>query len=415
MSIARPAALAPISFAEIVAYGAAVTALSALSIDIMLPALGLIREEFRRAAANDAQLVVFAFLAGYGAVQILIGPIADRIGRRAVTLWSLALFIAASIASALAPTFLTLVVARAAQGAAVASSRVAIMAMLRDLYAGREMARVVSIVTVVFMAAPILAPALGQVALAAGPWRLIFIGLAVYGAALFVWTLVRTPETLAADKRAALSLKTAIASYATFVRTRGAIGYSLSSACVFGAFFAYLGTAQQIYVGQFGLGPLFPAAFGAGAIPFAAAAFLNARLVRRLGMRKLVHGALALLIAVNLAHVAAAASGAQSAALYLGFMGASMFALGFVGGNSTAIAMDPMGRIAGAAAAAHGFITSAGAAALGAAAGRLYQGSTGSVALAFVLFGGLALFFCYWAEHGRLFREGGADAAPVSP
>lgn len=414
MTTGRTNAVRPPSFLEIVCYGAAVTALSALSIDIMLPAQGQVGAELGAAHPNDAQLVVFAFLIGYGVAQFFVGPLTDHYGRRLVTIGSIAAFALASLVASAASSFEALVAARFAQGMCVAASRVAIMAMVRDLYSGRAMARVISFVTVVFMAAPILAPALGQGILAIGTWRLIFLGLAAYGLALLFWTVLRTPETLAPEFRRRFSLASAAGAYREFARTRGSIGYSFASAAVFGAFFGYLGTAQPIYVDQFGLGPLFPAAFGAGAVPFAIAAILNARLVSRLGMRRIAHAAIGAMIAVNLAHLGAAFAGVETAWSFFAFMSATMFALGFIGANSTAIAMEEMGHIAGSAAAVHGFISSMGAAILGALAGRFYEGSTASVAAAFVVLGSAALLLAFWAERGRLFREpaGEAGATP---
>jgi DHA1 family bicyclomycin/chloramphenicol resistance-like MFS transporter len=410
MTTQSASAARPPSFVEIVCYGAAVTALSALSIDIMLPAQGPIGAELGLAHANDAQLVVFAFLTGYGVAQFFVGPLADHYGRRAVTIGSVAAFTLASLAASVATSFETLVAARFAQGICVAASRVAIMAMVRDLYSGRAMARVVSFVTVVFMAAPILAPALGQGILAIGSWRMIFLGLVAYGLLLLLWTVFRTPETLALENRRRFSLGSAGGAYREFAGTRGSIGYSLASAAVFGAFFSYLGTAQPIYVDKFGLGALFPAAFGAGAVPFAFAAILNAKLVSRLGMRRILHWALVGMISVNLVHLGVALAGAETAWSFFGFMSMTMFALGFIGANANAIAMEPMGHIAGSASAVHGFVSSMGAALLGAIAGRFYAGSTATLAATFIILGGAALLISFWAERGRLFHEPASEA-----
>ena len=150
---------------------------------------------------------------------------------------------------------------------------------------------------------------------------------------------------------------------------------------------------------------MLPFAFAITAAPFAAAAIINAKLVIRHGMRKPAHAAMLALIAVNTAQVVAVASGVETATTFVAFMCLSMFALGFVGANATAIAMEPMGHIAGSAAAMHGFTTSMGAALLGAAAGRFYADSTISIAMTFVVLGAAAMLFAFWAESGRLFSE----------
>lgn len=395
----------PFGFAELIAYCAAMMALSALAIDIMLPALGAIGAELDVKRANDGQLVVFTFLFGYGSVHLFVGPLADRFGRRAVAVGAVGLFCVASAAAAAATNFELLLAARAVQGASAAASRVAMTAMVRDRYAGRKMAEVISVATTVFMAAPILAPAIGQLILFAGTWRLIFAALFLYGAALLVWTLLRVPETLSTERRSRLSLFAALGAYRTFAKTRASIGYTFASAAVFGAFFSYLATAQQIYVDQFGLGALFPLAFAGGAIPYAAATLFNSRFVGPVGMRKITHSAMLGLIAINALHWAFAAAGWESAVSFMAFMGASMFALGLIGANSAAIVMEPMGAIAGSAAALNGFVASTGAALIGAGLGRLYDGTTIPIAAGFCCLGVAALLLARWSEHGRLFHE----------
>lgn len=395
----------PFEFAELVAYCAAMMALSALAIDVMLPALGEIGRDLEARDANDSQLVVFAFLFGYGVTHLFVGPLADRFGRRAVAVGAVALFCIASAAAATAGGFKLLLAARIVQGVSAAASRVAIMAMVRDQYAGPRMAEVISVTTTVFMAAPILAPGIGQLILFVGEWRTIFAFLFVYGAALFAWTFLRAPETLKPEFRRRFSFSYAVGAYLEFARARASIGYTLASACVFGAFFSYLGTAQQIYVEQFKIGALFPAAFAAGAVPYALATLVNARFVARVGMRPMAHGALAGLIAVNAVHLAIAAAGMENALSFMSFMAASMFMLGIVGANSASIALEPMGHIAGSAAAMNGFIASTSSALIGAALGRLYDGTTIPLAAGFVFLGLSALACAWWAEQGKLFHR----------
>ncbi len=396
---------APFGFAELVAYMAAMMALSALAIDITLPAQSVIGLDLDATHPNDGQLVVFVFLIGYGVSHLFLGPLADRFGRRAVAIGAVAVFCVASACAAISSSFEFLLAARAVQGMSAAASRVATTAMVRDQYVGREMAKVISVATTVFMAAPILAPGLGQIILFAGSWRLIFAGLFAFGLALLVWTLMRAPETLPPENRRRFSLASALAAYREFATTRASIGYTLASASVFGAFFSYLGTAQQIYVDQFGIGVLFPLAFAAGAIPYAFATLFNARLVGRLGMRKISHGAMIGLIAVNVVHVAVAVAGFESVTSFIFFMCASMFALGLIGANSASISLEPMGHIAGSAAALNGFIASTGAAAIGAGLGRLYDGTTIPLAAGFAVLGAAALACAYWSEEGKLFHE----------
>lgn len=390
---------------ELVAYLAAMMAPSAFAIDITLPAQGVIGADLAIKHPNDAQLVVFVFLVAFGAAQLFLGPLSDRFGRRAVAIGALTMFCVASIAAAIAPTFELLLAARAVQGMSAAAARVATTAMTRDMFSGSKMAEVISVATTVFMAAPILAPGVGQIILLAGSWRLMFAFLFAFGFALLVWTLLRAPETLPIDKRRRISLPSAFAAYREYATTRASIGYTIAAAFVFGAFFNYLGTAQQIYVGQFGLGPLFPIAFAAGAVPYAFATLFNARLVGRLGMRRISHAALIGVVAVNVLHFIVAAAGIESVATFIFFMCLTMFALGLIGSNSASIALEPMGHIAGSAAALNGFIGSTAAAIIGAGLGQLYDGTTLPLAGGFAGLGAVALASAWWAEYGRLFKE----------
>ncbi len=401
-----------LGFAELIAYAACVMAVSALSIDIMLPAQNAIGADLG-AKANDAQLVVFSFLIGYGIAHLFFGPLADRVGRRAVILGALGAYCVASALAVFSSSFALLIAARVFQGVATGGSRVAIMAMVRDEYSGRRMSQVVSIATIVFMAAPIIAPFLGQLILSAGSWRIIFVALLIYGIILAAWTMARVGETLDPERRNRFSAGAAIASYRKFLLDRAAIGYTLTSALLFGGFFAYLGMAQPIYVEVFDLGERFPIAFAAGAFPFAAAAILNSRIVMKFGMRRIAHAAILALIAINALHLAVAASGMETLASFMVFICATIFMLGLISPNSTALAMEPMGDIAGAAAAANGFITTTLAAALGALIGRFFDGTTVPIAAGFLILGGAAIAVAMWAERGRLFGErlGEAKAA----
>lgn len=410
---ARFKSVGPMAFAEIIGFTAATMALSALSIDIMLPALGVIGEELAAASDNDAQLVIFSFAVGYGVAHLFFGPLADRFGRRPVMLWSIGAFCAAAALAALASSFTLLLAARALQGCAAAAARVAVFAMVRDRYSGRRMAEVISAAVTVFIAAPVLAPAIGQAILFAAPWRAIFGALFVYGAVLLIWTGLRATETLDPAARRPFNLNASLASYAEFARNRCAAGYTAASALLFGAFYAYLGTAQQIYVDRFGLGPLFPLAFAGGAIPYAAATFFNARFVGRLGMRRIAHAALIGLIAINAIHLLVIALFGEHLAVYIGFICATLFALGLFSPNATSLAMEPMGHIAGSAAAANGFASATGAALIGALVGRLYAGDAALIPSGFLILGAAALAVVFSTERGRLFhpQQVAAEAA----
>lgn len=391
-------------FPELVAFTAAVMALGALSIDIMLPALDAIGDDLATRHANDVQLVVYAFTIGYGVAQLFFGPLSDRFGRRAVLLGAMAGYGLAAALSIFSSSFVLLLAARVLQGICTAASRVAIMASVRDRYSGTRMAEVASAATTIFMAAPILAPAIGQAILLLAEWRMIFAFLLAYGIALGGWAFLRMSETLERSDRRSLRLGSVFSAFSAFAANRLSLGYTLVTMFLWGAFFAYLGTAQQIYVGVFGLGALFPLAFAAGAVPYGAAALTNALVVRRFGLRRIAHAGIAAIVAINVAHLAAALAGGESLPIFILSICATLFALGFVGPNATALAMEPMGKIAGAAASANGFASTTGAALIGVFIGGQFDGATTLVSAGFLAMGAIAFAIAFWTEQGKLFR-----------
>lgn len=400
----RDRSVAPsMPFPELVALVAATFALNALAIDMMLPALGVIGRELHAASDNDRQLIVTVYVIGNGVAQLFFGPLVDRFGRRSVLLWSLAGYAAGSILSIFASSFALLLAARAFQGVSTAATRVALIAAVRDLASGRRMAEVMSLAITIFMVVPILAPSFGQLFLFAAPWRGIFVVLLLYGLVLAVWIYLRLPETLAKGAAIPIDFRRAAGSYGEFLRHRIAIGYTLTAALMSGALFGYISSSEQIFVDTFKLGELFPLAFASIAAALGFANLLNARIVARYGMRRLCHAAVLLFTMVNVLHLMIVAFMGDSLVLFLAFTGISFFCLGFVGANATAIAMEPMGHIAGAAAAANGFAGTTLAGFLGLIVGRFYDGTTMPIVAGFALLGLAALVMVLIAERGRLF------------
>lgn len=396
-------------FAEIVAFTAAVMALGALSIDIMLPALDAIGRDLEPQRSNDIQRVVYAFMIGYGVAHLFFGPLSDRFGRRAILLGALGAYLAAAALSIISSSFELLLAARALQGVCTAATRVAIFASVRDRYSGTRMAEVASAATTIFMAAPILAPAIGQAIISVADWRMIFVFLFAYGVVLGAWAMMRMPETLDRDARRSLRFDAIFSAFAAFAQNRLSLGYTLVAMVLTGAFFAYLGTAQQIYVGIFDLGALFPVAFAIGAIPYGVAALANAMVVRRVGMRRILHVGIIAIIAVNAAHLVLIFGGFENLPLFVSSMCASLFALGFVSPNAMALAMEPMGAIAGAAASANGFAITTGAAIIGMIIGDQFNGATTPVPAGFLLMGLIAIGVALWTERGRILTHPEAE------
>ena len=393
-----------LAFPELVAITAAVMALNALAIDMMLPALGIIANELNIANANDRQLIVVVYVVGTGFAQLFFGPIVDRFGRRRVLLWALGCYIAASLFSILAPTFSLLLIARGFQGVTTAATRVAILASVRDQVSGRRMAEVMSFAITIFMAAPILAPGFGQLILFAAPWRGIFVALLLYGAVVALWVYMRIPETLPPEKRSALNIQRIASAYWEFLSNRTAFGYTMVSAIAFGALFGLISTSEQIFLETFEIGDYFALAFAAIAAALGVATMVNARLVGRFGMRRLCHGALIVFVVANLLHLGVNAAIGDNLWVFLLFVGIAFFAIGLIGPNCGALAMEPMGHIAGAAAGAYGFAGTTLAGVLGAVIGRFYDGTTTPVLTGFATLGVVAFGVALLTEKGRLFE-----------
>lgn len=400
-----------IPFPELIAITAALMALNALAIDMMLPALGQIGDELGAAHDNDRQLIIVVYVLGNGVAQLFFGPMVDRFGRKRVLMWALGGYILGSALSVIAPSFTLLLAARAFQGVTTAATRVAAIAIVRDQVSGRKMAEVMSLAITIFMAAPILAPSFGQLVLFAAPWQGIFLVLLLYGVVLALWLGWRLPETLSPANRKPLRAGPIASSYLEFIRNRTAIGYTMASALCFGALFSYISSSEQLFLETFDLGQSFPLAFAAIAASLGAATLINARLVSRFGMRRISHGALLVFIIANIIHLAIATVLGETFILFMLFMSISFFALGLIGPNASAIAMEPMGHIAGAAAAANGFAGTTIAGFLGGVIGQFYDGTTMPIITGFACLGIAAFAVILWTEKGKLFESHQSDDA----
>jgi MFS transporter, DHA1 family, multidrug resistance protein len=397
---------------ELVAMVAAFMALNALGIDIMLPALPQIARDFGVNASNDRQLVIIVYLLSFGVAQLFFGPLSDSFGRRPVLLWAMGFYLLATLACVAAPSFTTFLIARGAQGATAAAARIIAVAIVRDTMSGREMARVMSMAMIVFMVVPILAPGLGQVVLMFGPWRWMFVFLALAALAVIAWTWLRLPETRPPETRSSLRLGAVLAGYLEIARQRQTLGYAVASTFLFAALTAFIATAQQIFAEHFAMGPAFPLAFASIAGVMSVANFVNARLVMRLGMHRIGHAALIGFTLVSAAHGLLLLMGPAPLWLYLSLLSLAMLLFGMIGANFNAIVMEPLGARAGAGAAFYGFFTTFGAAIVGGAIAHQYDGTPAPFILGSALAGALALTAVFITEKGRLFGSTGARPLP---
>ncbi|WP_083224933.1 multidrug effflux MFS transporter [Sphingomonas panacis] len=389
---------------EFVAFIAALMAVNALGVDLMLPALADIGRDLAIVTANDRQWIVTAYIFGFGIGQIFYGPLADRFGRKPVVVVALLCFVAAAVFAAHSASFAALLGARVLQGLTSASSRVLSVAIVRDRFSGRQMARTLSVAQMIFFVFPILAPTLGSAVLAFGPWRLIFYALGAYTLVVFVWALTRFAETLPQARRVPISLAAMRQSYRLTLTDRFSIGYAVSSALTFGGIVAFVSSSQQIFVDEFHAGGKFTILFAVCAFSMGCAAFANSRLVERLGMRMISQSAVFGLIALSLVHVAIIASGHETLVTYIVFQALSMTCIALCGSNFGAMAMERVGHIAGTASSVQGFISSVGAVVVAAGIGQSYDGTTLPLALGYLGIGVVALALILWIEGGRLFQ-----------
>ncbi len=401
---------------EFIALIAALMAINALAIDVMLPALPYMGEALGIDNENERQFVVSSYMLGMGIAVLAFGPLTDRFGRRGPLLVGVAIYVVAVFMAAFAPNFTTLLILRFIQGMGAASVRVIATAVVRDRYSGREMAEVMSLTFMVFMAVPVIAPGVGQVLLLTGPWQSIFVFMGLLAMGLWVWTYARLPESLPVSQRRPLSVSGILDSFRIVFTNRVAISYGLAGTFLFGALFGFITSSQQIYVDIYGLGVWFPVAFAAMAGLMGVSSFTNSRVVRRFGMRRLSHGAMLVFTGVSAIWLVLALVGFLPLWLFFSLLAIIMFSFGWAASNMNSLSMEPLGNVAGTAASVFGFIQTVGGALIGSYTGLHFDGTTVPVATGYFLMGILTLACILVAEKGRLFGVGEQykdDAEPV--
>ncbi len=392
-----------IGFGEFVALMATLTALAAMSIDTVLPALPAIGASLAVERANDNQLVVSLFFLGFGVGQLFYGPLSDAVGRKPAAYVGLALFVAGSLLALLSPGFPMMLAARLLQGIGVAGPRTITLALVRDKFEGRAMARVMSLVMFVFILVPVVAPAIGQAILGLSGWRGIFVVYLVIGVLATVWFGMRQEETLPSSRRIPFSIARMWTALREVVTTRQSIGFTIASGFVFGAFLGYLSSAQQILQEQYALGSRFPLYFSALAIAIGAASFANASLVLRYGMHTLSTWALRGICVVSIAFSMFAAASAGHPPLWtlMTYLMVSFFGIGLLFGNLNALAMQPLGHIAGTGAAVVGATSMLISLGFGTWIGQRYDGTVLPLVIGFAALSACSIVIAWWAEGGN--------------
>ena len=378
-------------------------ALNAFAIDAMIPALPDIGQSLNVAQENDRQLVVVAYFVGFASTQLIWGPLADRFGRKPILATGVALYAAFGLLCGIAGTFELLIAGRIAMGASAAVTRVLVTAMVRDLFEGEEMARVMSLVFMVFMLVPMLAPNIGQAILLVADWRAIFLVLAGYGVAMWLWSSIRLPETLHPEYRQRLHPAWIWKGVRIAARDRLSIGYTLALTAVFGVLTGYISSIQQIVFDTFDSGPLIGIVFAAIAGPMVLASWGNSRVVGKFGLRRTGHCGIIAIVVMTALHAVVAESMDEPLWLFILLMQLTFVSFSFTTSNFGTLAMTNMAPIAGTASSFQGVTGTIGGAFLGLMIGQSFDGTQLPFLIGCALCGTLGLAIVFWTERGKLF------------
>jgi DHA1 family bicyclomycin/chloramphenicol resistance-like MFS transporter len=393
----------PIGFREFLVLTAAIMACQAIAVDTMLPALPAIGHDLGVTDPNRTQWIITTYIAGVGLGQLFWGMLSDRFGRRRVLLIGFTLYVIAAAAVGLAASFEALLAWRFAHGIAAASMVIS-RSIIRDLYGGRQMARVMSLTFIVFIMVPVVAPSIGQLVLLLAPWRALFHVFFGFAAAILVWVYFRLPETLHPEYRMTLTVDHVTHAVGKVAADRASLWYTLSVALVFGSVIGYVGMMPQIFGAVFHRPSLMPSVFALCAASMGVSSFLNSRVVERFGMRMISQTGLLIFIVASGLHTLVAALGAETLRTFIVLQGVTMCSLGLIMANFGAMAMEQMGSVAGIAASLQGCVGTAGGAVVAALMGERFNGSTLPLALGALLCGLVSLGFVLFAERGRLFQ-----------
>ena len=386
-------------FGEFVTLMALMMALVALSIDAMLPALPAMGADLGVAAANDNQLIISILFLGLAFGQMLYGPLSDSVGRKPAVYLGLALFVIGCLLSIMAVDLRWMLVGRFLQGLGLAGPRVVSVALIRDQYEGRAMARVMSFVYAVFIFVPIVAPALGQAILWVAEWRAIFVTFLVLTVLIWIWFAMRQGETLSAEARVPFTTRRIVGAVREICGHRAAFGYTVTAGLVSSAFLGYLSTAQQIFQQQYGLGDRFPLVFAALALAVGSASFFNGKVVMRFGMQLMSTWSLRVLTGLSiLFSLGTYALGGLSFWWLMLYLAISLFCIGILFGNLNALAMEPLGHIVGIGAAVVGSLVTFISVPFGVLIGRSYDGTALPLLVGFAVCALLSMLTMRWAE-----------------
>lgn len=379
-------------------------AMTALGIDAMLPALPQIGQSLDVRNPNHLQGVVAIFFFGHGLGQLVFGVLSDWLGRKRMLLVGIGLFALLMAATAFATSLPFLLALRLLQGMCAASASVVTRAVIRDLYTGNRMARVMSTSYVIFLAVPILAPSLGQLVLLALPWQAIFLLIAVLATAICAWMWIRLPETHALENRHRPNLRR-LRSVGVSVLTQPiSVVYTLAVGCMLATMLIYVSLMPQIFHDVFARPQWLAPVFAICALGMAAGSVFNASLVERLGVRRISHTALLCFILISFAHALWTMTGHETLFSFIVLQGLTMMAMSMCTANFNALSMEPNGAVAGTAASLQGVVTAMLGSSLAGFVGQHWTGNVALLPLSACLCSVAALGFILCGDRNRLLR-----------
>jgi len=387
-----------ISTGEFTLLVALLMSIVAISIDALLPALDAIRADIVLAHPNQAQYVVSALFFGMAIGQLICGPLSDATGRKKVLYGGILMFLAGTVLCYVATDINTLLLGRFIQGLGVSGPYVSAISIVRDKYAGNDMARIMSLVMMIFIMVPALAPSIGQAVMWFSGWRDIFVLYVFYALMIAVWIFFRLEETLPKTHRIPMSTRGFAEGFKEVISNVPTVCYMICMGLFFGSFIGYLNSSQQIFQDLFKTGEMFVLYFGVLAIVFGVASLVNSQLVQKLGMQHLAKLAIWGIIGSSALFLAVHLSVEVQLWMFMIYASVLFFCFGLVFGNINAMAMEPMGHVAGIAAAIIGSTSSIMSMVIGTVIGQMYNGTLFPVTGGFLIFSGISMFIFSYAQ-----------------
>ena len=379
-----------ISTAEFVAIMAMLVATVAISIDGMLPALSIIADELTPLRPNNAQMILSFFVAGMAAGTLIVGPLSDSFGRKRIIYYGASLYIFSSAVCVLSPSLEVILISRFLQGVGASAPRVVAQALVRDFYKGREMARISSFIMIIFALVPAIAPLLGSFVMLAFNWRFIFLVFIAFVAVSTMWMAFRIDESVTKKKRIEFNLKQVALAFKEVLSNQMILTSIITLVFAYGILFIGIFLIQPVFEQVFNRAATFPYWFATIALLAASSSYVNARLVRKLGMRMLTSIAFRAQVCfsalVFLVYWLGYFQGQFGFFCFLFWMFSIFFQAGLTMGNLTALAMEPVGHIAGTAASLVSAIATIGSVLLAAIVGQFFDGTPAAMIAGVALF-----------------------------